>query len=270
MIDEGSQAGAVLERIAQAPVKGTTLLWPRACRLDEHGVPGDRLFHVLDAGDGRQLNANPGLLPIRTGYDAATNVLTMQLPGAGPVSAVAQLGEPVVGTVAWDGGRKVRSRSVRGPWSALLSAHLDRDVVLARPLTPRRAVDDGPVTLVALASVHELQRHLDGVELDPARFRMNLYLDGLTGYEEDRWYGRRVAIGEAILRIRGPVARCAIVTYDPRSGAPDAPVLKAIVASREPIEDPVSGQLVRAPFGVSADVERPGRVAVGDRARVLG
>ena len=57
---------------------------------------------------------------------------------------------------------------------------------------------------------------------------MNLHVEGIEAYEADGWHGRRIAIGGAVLRIGGPVPRCAVVTFHAESGERDAPVLKAI------------------------------------------
>jgi MOSC domain-containing protein len=198
-----------------------------------------------------------------------TGTLTLRVPGRAPVSGPVRLGERLTGVVHWDGHRPVASRRVLGPWSALLSEHLGREVVLGRPQAAGRAVDVGPLTLVSMASVGRVTEQLGGPAVDPARFRMNIHVDGVDPFAEDGWYGRRFALGEAVLRVRGPVPRCAIVTSDPASGVRDRPVLKAIVQLREPILEPDSSAIVKAPLGVYADVETPGRIAVGDGLRAL-
>jgi uncharacterized protein YcbX len=70
--------------------------------------------------------------------------------------------------------------------------------------------------------------------------------------------GSEVRIGETVVRVTVPVARCVITTQDPTTGHPDFPTLKAITAYRG-LRD---GRKVD--FGVYADVVKPGRVAVGD------
>jgi len=255
--------------VTYAPVKGTRLRRPPSVVVDEHGVPGDRAFHLLEAETGRQLSALPGLLTLGSDWDPVAGRLTVELPEHGPVVGTVRLGGELTAIVSWDGNRPVATREVIGPWAALVSEHLGREVVLARPGAPRRAVDVGPLTLASLASVRRVSQHLGGADVDPARFRMNIYVDGVEAHAEDGWYGRRVAVGEAVLRVTGPVPRCAIVTSDPVTGVRDLPVLKAIVGYRDPIPDPGTGTPVKAPFGVYADVVVPGRIAAGDRVEVL-
>ena len=50
---------------------------------------------------------------------------------------------------------------------------------------------------------------------DPRRFRMTMELDGCEPLEEDTWAGRRIEVGEAIVRMGDPVPRCVVTTLDP-------------------------------------------------------
>ena len=82
-------------------------------------------------------------------------------------------------------------------------------------------------------------------------------------HEEDTWIGGRIAIGDAVLSITKPVARCAITTQDPDTGARDLDTLRTLIAYRG-LRD---GK--HADFGVLADVVQPGRVRLGDAVHVL-
>jgi uncharacterized protein YcbX len=72
-----------------------------------------------------------------------------------------------------------------------------------------------------------------------------------------------VRIGDAVVRVRGPVARCLVTRQDPGTGLPTLDTLRGIKAYRG-LRD---GN--KLDFGVYFDVEHPGRVAVGDRAEPL-
>ncbi len=90
---------------------------------------------------------------------------------------------------------------------------------------------------------------------DPRRFRSNLLLDG-SG--EDELVGARVQIGEAIVMVRQRIQRCVMTTRAQPGGLERDPgVMRAIAARREGL------------MAVGAEVERAGRIAVGDRLRVL-
>ena len=63
----------------------------------------------------------------------------------------------------------------------------------------------------------------------------------------------------------GPVPRCVVTTQDPATGVKDFDTLKRIAEYR-----PLMQESRGIPFGMYAEVERPGRVAVGDPVEPLG
>ena len=62
----------------------------------------------------------------------------------------------------------------------------------------------------------------------------------------------------------GQVPRCVATTRDPATGDKDFDTLKAIAAYRPLMTEPRG-----VPFGLYAEVERPGRVALGDAVEAL-
>ena len=118
------------------------------------------------------------------------------------------------------------------------------------------------MTLVSRASLARLEREA-GRSVEPRRFRMLFDLDGCDEHEEDTWAGRRVRIGDAVLRVGGGVGRCAVTTRDPDTGERDLDTLRLLRGYREPLDD---GEI---PFGVYAQVEESGRVRVGDPVEAL-
>lgn len=262
-------SGRQVASLTYTPVKGTSLVQPEWVELAAGGIAEDRLFHLLDATTCRQIGASPKLLPISSRYWPDTGRLAVELPSGERAEAPAVLGDQITARIGWDRNRPMDSRWVIGPWSALLSEYLGREVVLARVLRPEGAVDVAPVTLVSTASIRRVERQLHDQHLGIERFRMNLNLEGLREHEEDEWYGRPIAVGGAVLLVTGPVPRCAVTTYNPTTGDRDASTLKAIVQYRAPISAPGVPKPIKAPFGVYAHVERPGRVRVGDTVELL-
>ena len=114
-----------------------------------------------------------------------------------------------------------------------------------------------PVSLVGDGSVAALAARLGQADLDGRRFRMLFELSGVEAHAEDDWEGSLRQVGDAVVRLGGPVGRCANITYDPDSGLRDFDALRAIREYRGKID----GQVC---FGVYADVVEPGRVRVGD------
>lgn len=246
--------------LAVTPVKGLALLQPAAVELTQQGVLENRRFY-LAGEDGRLvagLHHGP-LCRVRARYDRRREELALELPGGVVVEGSALARGEEVTTDFW--GRAVRGRVVDGPFAAALSRYVGKPVRLVRTESPGEACDVHPVTLLSEASVEELRRQarLEG-PLDGRRFRMLVHLDGCEPHEEDRWQGRLLRLGEALVRVGGPVPRCATTTRDPSTGLRDFDTLRTIKAYRGLRE----GKHID--FGMYGTVERPGRVRVGDPA----
>jgi hypothetical protein len=84
------------------------------------------------------------------------------------------------------------------------------------------------VSLINLASVRDLGARM-GRELDPLRFRANVYYDGGQAWEELAWVDQELRLGElparGVLRTR----RCAATNVDPATGARDLGVPQALI-----------------------------------------
>ena len=248
-------------RISITPVKGFALLHPDEVELTQIGVVGDRWFVLVDA-DGKRLRSSLTAWPIAVSgtYDSDNERLRIRFPDGAVVEHSALGGGPAQ---EWNfhEGRVRRGRVVKGEWNDRLSALAGHDVRIVRPDEPG-VVRDDPVTLVSRASVARLEREAAG-EVDPRRFRMLFDLDGCAEHEEDSWNGRRVRVGHAVLRVGGPVPRCAATTRDPDSGERDLDTLRLIKGYRG-VRD---GEAID--FGVYAAVDEAGRVRVGDPVEPL-
>jgi uncharacterized protein YcbX len=88
---------------------------------------------------------------------------------------------------------------------------------------------------------------------------MLVEIDGVGAHEEDRWVGRRVRIGEALVMVYGHVGRCLVTCRDPDTGIPDLPTLDLLRSYRGQLEttEPL-------PFGIYGQVLEPGEVRLGD------
>lgn len=108
------------------------------------------------------------------------------------------------------------------------------------------------LSLLNLASVRDLA-HRMGHELDPFRFRANLWIDGLPPWREFDWVGQEIRIGQATLAIPARIPRCAATGVDPSTGVRDVNVVKGLRAAFGHYD-----------MGVYAEVVRGGRIGVGD------
>ncbi len=73
---------------------------------------------------------------------------------------------------------------------------------------------DTALSLINMASVRELAQAA-GEEIDPRRFRGNLYLEDLPAWAEFSMIGRRCKIGDAKVEITRQAMRCAATSVDP-------------------------------------------------------
>jgi uncharacterized protein YcbX len=249
---------ATVGRIAITPVKGLGLLHPEDVVLGVGGVASNRRFYLVDEHGRLFTGTRCGpLVQIRPACDVESERLRLEFPDGQVVEGTVELGGSVR-TDFW-GTRQVPGRVVVGPFAEALSAYASRRLRLVKSDQPGGGYDVHAATIVSQASVDELGRRA-GTPGDPdgRRFRMLFTLAGCEPHEEDTWIGRRVEIGEAVVRIPGPVPRCVVTTHDPETGVRDLDTLR-IVKSYRGVRD---GRNVD--FGVYADVEEPGRVRVGN------
>ncbi len=242
-------------------VKSTMLRYPDEIELTPTGVEGDHDFLFLEV-DGRRISTGrkAPFLGIRATHDRDHERLTLELPDGTLVEgAVTAAGNPLE-VVMYD--RTIKVRSVDGPFASAISRHIGRDILLARAEPPGRARPTRAVSIVSLASVAELGRRGGRNDVpDPRRFRMLVELDGCAAHEEDSWSGRRIRMGDAIVRVGRGVPRCLVTTLHPETGEKDFPTLDVLATYRKR-----NGELQ---FGVYGDVERPGLIRVGDEVGPL-
>ncbi len=84
--------------------------------------------------------------------------------------------------------------------------------------------------IVNLASVRELARVL-GREIDPLRFRANLYVEGLAPWVEFSWLDKEIGIGEARLLVFDRTQRCDATNVDPATGERDLAIPATLMRS---------------------------------------
>jgi uncharacterized protein YcbX len=214
------------------PVK--SLLGERvdALELDARGAVGDRLWAIRDR-DGklasgkttRRFRRFDGLFELAAaGLDPPRVTL--------PDGAVHAAGSPALD--AWLSGRYGEPLEVAR--EAAVPHH-----------------DAGPVHLLTTSSLRWLREELPAAAVDSRRFRANVVLetDG-DGRVEEEWIGRRVALGSAVLRITGRTERCVMATNAQGELPHDPSILRALAQRSD------------ACLGVLAEVERPGRIRLGD------
>ena len=216
--------------IFRHPIKGFT---PEALSTVQlapgEGFPHDRLYAVEHGPSGFD-PAAPAFVSkskftvlahiarvaaARTRYDEATATLHATAPGA----------PEFLGSLAENAGREA--------FAAWLTDLLGEDVhgelrVIEAPGAWRFTDHPlGQVSLINLASVRDLGQKM-GVELDPLRFRANVYVEGWPAWAENEWTGRRLMLGWAQAEVYKPIVRCAATHVDPTTAERDLDVTKAL------------------------------------------
>jgi uncharacterized protein YcbX len=246
--------------ITIAPVKALALVHRDEVELEPFGVRENRRFYLVD-DNGRMVNGKTvgeltGVVPE---YDDRAGRLTLRFVDGAVVAGTVDEGEPVTTTIS---RRPVAGRIVAGPWSEALSTAAGRSLRLVRCERPGDGSDRGSrgaVSLVGTASLGALADAAGVDRVDGRRFRMLFGVDGVPPHAEDGWLGRRVRLGEAVVRPLGNVGRCAVTTQNPVTGVPDLDTLRVLGEYRGDVEttEPL-------PFGVWGEVVEPGRVRLGD------
>lgn len=246
--------------ITIAPVKALALVRLDEVELEPFGVRENRRFYLVDE-NGRMINGKVigPLVRIVPDYDEAVGRLALHMPDGDVVSGQVEVGRTLTTSFF---GRPVAGRPVDGPWSEALSEIAGRTLRLVRTEEPGHGADRGSragVSLVGTASLGALAGAAGVDEVDGRRFRMLFGVDGFPAHAEDAWIDRLVRIGDAVVRPRGNVGRCAVTTQNPETGVPDLDTLRALGQYRGDVE--TSEPL---PFGIWGEIVEPGRVRVDD------
>ncbi len=248
-------------RFSIAPVRSLGLEHPTEIDVTELGVVEDRRFYLTDESNRLVDRIVVGrLVQVAAHTDPDATTLRMTFPDGTVIEDEVQLGEPVETPIH---GRTGVGHVVIGPWGDALAPIAGRRIVVVRCDRPGGTRAGNPTSIISDGSLRELAANAGVDKVDPRRFRMLIDLEGAKAHEEDTWIGGRIAIGDAVLRVTKPDARCAITTQDPDTGDRDLDTLRTIIGYRGLREGK------HADFGVLADVEQPGRMRLGDEVRVL-
>ncbi len=250
-----------VSRFSIAPVRSLGLEHPDQIDVTERGVVEDRRFFLTDDQNRFIDRVIVGrLVQVAAHTDPGATMLRMTFPDGTVVEGEVQLGDPVETPIH---GRTGVGHVVIGPWAAALEPIAGRPIRVIRCDRPGGTRIANAASIVSDGSLRELARHLEVESIDARRFRMLIELEGADPHEEDSWIGRRIGIGDAILRVTKPDARCAITTQDPDTGVRDLDTLRTLIGYRGLREGK------HADFGVLAEVDQPGRLRLGDEITLL-
>ena len=246
---------AAITQIHRHPLKGLNAEpLARAALTPGEGLPHDRRFalaHGSTAFDTRapewrpktnflMLMRDEKLAQLRIAFDEETGELAIHRAGKQVVRAKAT--EPLGRTLIEQFFAGFLGAAARGT-PKLLEApgHMFTD-------TPEKCL-----SLINLASITDLERVMRA-DVDPLRFRANIYFEGAPAWAEFDWIGKEIEIGPARLRVTARIDRCAATSVNPVTAARDMNVVKALQRGFGHID-----------MGVYAEVIGGGEIATGDR-----
>jgi uncharacterized protein YcbX len=247
--------------LATTAVKGTRVREVPAIELGPRGAAGDRAFFVIDER-GRMVNGKnfKTLLTIVADYDRKGSNLTLTFPDGARADGEVVYGDAI--TTSFFSHPK-EARELRGPWSDALSEFFGAPLRLVATASAVDRGRKGAISIISRASVGQLAGVAGCEAVDGRRFRMLIEVDGIGAHEEDEWLGRRVRIGEALVRPHGHVGRCAGTTRDPETAEGDLDTLKLLATYRHKLDttEPLA-------FGIHGEVLEGGPVRLGDPVTV--
>ncbi len=242
--------------IFRHPVKGFTPEQLKHADLAKgENFPCDRLYAVENGPSGFDpsapgwiskmkftvLAAIPQVALARTEYEEATATFRATAPGQ-PAFA-GRLDEPA-------------GRAAFAVWlKSLLGDEAQPDLKVVQ--APGHRFMDHPkghVSIINMASLRDLEAKI-GRELDPLRFRGNLYVEGWPAWVENDWADRELMVGFARAKVFKPIVRCAATHVDPTTAERDLDLVKALFDNYGHMN-----------LGIYVQVTDSGRVSVGDAA----
>ncbi|WP_068258640.1 MOSC domain-containing protein [Janibacter limosus] len=238
-----------ITRIGLTPLKGARHAALTQVQLDRRGPVGDRVFCLVDVDRARVLRTveHPRMVLVDARWDGSS--LAVCTPDAGSVTGAPEpTGETLVSDY-W--GRDARLEIMDSPHAEVIARHLGREVRLARVGRPGEVVYGAPVSIVTTGALATLG------EQDSSRFRATFTISA----DHDPEPGTVLALGDAVVRVRGAVPRCRVIDIAPASGLLDRTHLRTLADQAHP-----SGEL---PFGVDAEVIVPGLVRSGQPVSVV-
>lgn len=198
-----------LHRFPVEPVGGESL---DTGLLSPGGLVGDRVFEIRDAESGEPLApaAFPRLLFYSARYLEELVVAELDIWGRlrTPEGLEYAIGDP--------------------QWLAEMSRIVGRPLLLSR-----RVQQDRPLRLISRQTLRLTERTY-GTSLEPRRLRANLIIEihGGNAFDENRWIGQRLRIGEALLEVTEAGGTCVETSLGPETSAGDAHSLEELAKLR--------------------------------------
>jgi uncharacterized protein YcbX len=212
--------------------------------VTDGGLVGDRAYAVIDQSNGKVASAK---VPKKWGSLLELTAAFMEPPRVGTQIPAVRITRPGGADIITDDSdadialSQVLSRPVRLTAMRPASVSVERLDPLAEDETivdighlmmEGRFADYAAIHLLTTATLVRLAELSPGVPFDERRFRPNLVVEtagNQSGFIENSWVGRNLAIGDdVLLRISDPTPRCSVPTLAQQGVSKDARVLRTI------------------------------------------
>ena len=268
-----AQAGSVVA-LWRYPVKSMMGEELNSSEVTQRGLLGDRAYALVDAETGKVASAKnprrwPRLFDFRAAYIDPPRKAE-RLPPVRitfPDGTVTSSEQPDVHTVLSGALGRSATLTLTPPETPTLEEYwpdieglIHRETVTDEGMPQDTFFDLGPVHILTTSTINRLRELYPQGRFEVRRFRPNLVVEtpGETGFAENGWLNRTVAIGhEVLLRVFSPCPRCVMTTLPQGDLPQDHGILRA------------AAQHNNANVGVYAMVVQPGLVRRGDAVRVV-
>lgn len=254
------------------PIKSCGGIALETARIGPRGFYGDRAFMLVDSAGcfiTQRERPRMALIMPALGEDG---VLTVKAPDMQEIAIAATGRGKRREVVIWDDiCIAVDQGDAAAEWFSTLLSTECRLVSMpedyTRHVNPHYAVsehdevgfaDGYPFLLITEASLDDLNARLEQ-PIPMNRFRPNIVVRNTLPYAEDRW--RKIRIGQTVLHIVKPCARCEIPTTDQVTGRRGKEPLKTLTTYRHAIRGVM--------FGQNLIHEQEGIMRVDDPAEII-
>ena len=221
---------------------GATLPYDRALAIENgHGRFDPLAPKHLPKINFLMLMRDEKLATLDTGFDADTQTLTLTRDGK--QVAKGRLSDKIGRSMIEQFLAAYMADSLRGPPKIVQAEGHSFSDVAAKC-----------VHIVNLESIRDLER-VAGREINPLRFRANLYISGLPAWTEFSWLDKRVKIGAggAEVAVFERTVRCDATNVDPETANRDMALPQLLQRTYG-----------HSDFGIYARVTNDGTISVGD------
>lgn len=221
-------------------VAGETLPWDRAWAVAHEHSDADGTKWASCQNFSRGSKA-PSLMAIRSQFDEKTNAITLKHPNLPDLTFNPD-------------NEQQKFLDWAGP---LIPSNRSQSARLVRSQKNGLTDTDYPSISIGNLASHRAVCQKFGRELSLARWRGNIWINGLAPWEEFDWIGKRIKIGSVIFLVKERVIRCMATTANPDTGVRDADTLGVL------------DTWGHRDFNVYAVAETSGEIRLGDAVSVM-